>query len=195
MALTNRNNKLIILDRDGVLNDPGDGAVIRAEDWQPIAGSMDAVAFLTQAGYLVVVATNQSGLARGLLRMQDLNEVHAKLHLQVQKAGGRIDGIWFCPHSAEADCDCRKPKTGLITDILDRLNVAAANTWLVGDSLRDLQAIAAAGGHPVLVRTGKGHQTLAAGQLPEHTLVFDDLLAFSQYRLQEDAAAAAKGVV
>ncbi len=195
MALTNRNNKLIILDRDGVLNDTGDGAVIRAEDWQPIAGSMDAVAFLTQAGYLVVVATNQSGLARGLLRMQDLNEVHAKLHLQVQKAGGRIDGIWFCPHSAEADCDCRKPKTGLITDILDRLNVAAANTWLVGDSLRDLQAIAAAGGHPVLVRTGKGRQTLAAGQLPEHTLVFDDLLAFSQYRLQEDAAAAAKGVV
>ena len=190
MGTTTAGNKLIILDRDGVLNPVDEGGVVKSADaWQPIVGSMDAVALLTQAGYTVVVAANQSGLGRGLLSMQDVNDIHSKMHQQVQKAGGRIDGIWFCPHKAAADCDCRKPKAGMIADIFDRLNRDAAHTWLVGDSLRDLQAIEAAGGHPVLVLTGKGKQTLSTEELPENTQVFDDLLAFAQYLVQQEEGA------
>lgn len=190
MATISPGGKLIILDRDGVLNPVDEGGVVKtAEAWQPIAGSMDAVALLTQAGCTVVVAANQSGLGSGLLSMQDVNDIHGKMHQQVQKAGGRIDGIWFCPHKAEADCDCRKPKAGMIADIFDRLNREAGHTWLVGDSLRDLQAIETAGGHPVLVLTGKGKQTLSTEELPENTQVFDDLLAFAQYLVQQEEGA------
>ena len=194
MGAYNQGGKLIILDRDGVINQIGHEVVSNADEWQPIAGSLDALAFLTQAGYRVVVASNESGLGRGVLSMQDLNDIHAKMHQLVQKAGGRIEGIWFCPHSAHSNCLCRKPKAGMIADILDRLSIPARHTWLVGDSLRDLQAIEAAGGHPVLVLTGKGKQTLSAETLPENTQVFDDLLAFSQYLIQQDALAAAEGV-
>ena len=192
MGTTTAGNKLIILDRDGVLNPVDEGGVVKSADaWQPIVGSMDAVALLTQAGYTVVVAANQSGLGRGLLSMQDVNDIHSKMHQQVQKAGGRIDGIWFCPHTAADGCDCRKPLPGMVSDILSRFNAEAADTWLVGDSLRDLQAIAAVGGKPALVLTGKGKKTLVAegDSLPENTQVFDSLLAFSQYLLQNHAEA------
>lgn len=193
MSVQTRNNRLIILDRDGVINRAGSEVIRRADKWVSLPGSLDAIAFLTQAGYTVVVACNQSGIGRGLLSMRELNEIHAKLHQQVQKAGGRIDGIWFCPHGANVDCDCRKPKTGMIKDILDRLSMCAADTWLVGDSLRDLQAIEAVGGHSVLVLSGKGKQTLAAEGLPEDTQVFDDLLAFSQYLIQQENGAVNQG--
>ena len=183
--------KLIILDRDGVINQDRDDFVKSADEWVPIEGSMDAIAFLTEAGYTVAVATNQSGIGRKYFTMQELTEMHNKMHRLAQQAGGVIDGIWFCPHTAADGCDCRKPLPGMVIDILSRFNAEAADTWLVGDSLRDLQAIAAVGGKPALVLTGKGKKTLVAegDSLPENTQVFDSLLAFSQYLLQNHAEA------
>ncbi|MDO4433890.1 MAG: D-glycero-beta-D-manno-heptose 1,7-bisphosphate 7-phosphatase [Alysiella sp.] len=179
--------KLIILDRDGVINHDRDDFVKSPEEWQVIDGSMDAIAFLTQVGYTLVVATNQSGIGRTYFSVETLHEMHAKMHKLVHQAGGEISGIWFCPHLPEHNCDCRKPKSGMIVDILRRFNAEASETYLVGDSLRDLQAIASVGGQAVLVKTGKGMKTLEkdADKLPEHTLVFDDLLAFSQFLIKQ----------
>ncbi|MCS4534151.1 D-glycero-beta-D-manno-heptose 1,7-bisphosphate 7-phosphatase [Neisseria montereyensis] len=180
--------KLIILDRDGVINQDRDDFVKSVDEWVPLNGSMDAIAFLTEAGYTVAVATNQSGIGRKLFTMQDLTEMHNKMHRLVLQAGGRIEGIWFCPHMADDHCECRKPKPGMIIDILDRFKADAASTWLVGDSLRDLQAIAAVGGKPALVLTGKGKKTLAqhGDDLPENTQIFNDLLDFSQYLMRQE---------
>ncbi len=188
--------KLIILDRDGVINHVRDDFVKSADEWVPIEGSMDAVAFLTEAGYTLAVATNQSGIGRNYFTVETLTEMHAKMHRLVQQAGGKIDGIWFCPHTAADNCGCRKPKPGMITDIIERFNAEAADTWLVGDSLRDLQAIDAAGGKPALVLTGKGKKTLESegDNLPANTQIFDNLLAFSQYVMQEKAAREAKEI-
>lgn len=175
--------KLIILDRDGVINHDSDQFIKSADEWIPIAGSLDAIAFLSQAGYTIAVATNQSGIGRKLFTMQTLNQMHSKMHKLVQQAGGEISGIWFCPHTAQDECDCRKPKDGMIRDIIARFDAKASETWLVGDSLRDLQAIASVGGKPVLVKTGKGLKTLTqqTANLPANTLVFNDLMAFSQF--------------
>lgn len=180
MAIVGK-NKLIILDRDGVINVARDTPIDHADAWQPLPGSMDAIALLTQSDYTIVVAANMSGIGRGLISMKAVNEVHSKMHQQIQQAGGHLSGIWFCPHTAVANCACRKPKPGMIEDILDRLSFDAQDTWLVGDALRDLQAIEAVGGHPALVLTGKGKQTLATENLPEDTQVFDDLLDFAKY--------------
>ena len=176
--------KLIILDRDGVINQDRDDFVKSVDEWIPIEGSMDAIAFLTQAGYNIAVATNQSGIGRKYFTVQDLTEMHAKMHRLVRQAGGEIDGIWFCPHTDADHCSCRKPKPGMMEDILNRFNTDARGVYLVGDSLRDLQAIDAVGGLPVLVLTDKGKKTLAAGGLPENTQVFDDLLAFAHHLIQ-----------
>lgn len=110
------------------------------------------------------------------------------MHKLVRQAGGEISGIWYCPHSAEHKCNCRKPKSGMIIDILQRFNAEAEETWLVGDSLRDLQAIAHVGGKSALGETGKGLKTLEneENKLPEHTLVFDDLMAFAQFVIQDE---------
>ena len=180
--------KLIILDRDGVINRDRDDFVKSADEWVPLEGSMDAIAFLAQAGYTVAVATNQSGIGRGLFTMQQLNEMHAKMHKLVHQAGGEIAGIWFCPHTADAGCNCRKPKSGMVEDIIGRFNAKAAEVYMVGDSLRDLQAVAAVGGRPVLVLSGKGKKTLEehAGDLPQGTQIFDDLAAFVQYLMHKE---------
>jgi len=187
--------KLIILDRDGVINQDRDDFVKSADEWIPIEGSMDAIAFLTQAGYTVAVATNQSGIGRKYFTVQDLTEMHAKMHRLVRQAGGEIDGIWFCPHTAAGQRAGRQPKPGMICDILERFKADPAETWLVGDSLRDLQAVDAAGGKPALVLTGKGKKTLSEheNELPENTQIFDNLLAFSQYIMQETAQDRADG--
>ena len=187
--------KLIILDRDGVINHDSDQFIKSPEEWQPIDGSLDAIAFLTQAGYTIAVATNQSGIARGYFNVQTLNEMHAKMHKLVRQAGGEISGVWFCPHTADSQCDCRKPKPGMIYDILERFKADPAETWLVGDSLRDLQAMHEAGGKTALVMTGKGKKTLSEheNELPENTQIFDNLLAFSQYIMQETAQDRADG--
>ncbi len=182
--------KLIILDRDGVINEDRDDFVKSADEWIPLAGSLDAIAFLAQAGYTIAVATNQSGIGRKYYGIQELNEMHNKMHKLVQQAGGQIAGIWFCPHTADDGCDCRKPKPGMVEDIISRFNAKSEDVYMVGDSLRDLQAIAAVGGLPVLVLTGKGQKTLKnhGDELPERTQVFDDLMAFSQFLMHQPSA-------
>jgi D-glycero-D-manno-heptose 1,7-bisphosphate phosphatase len=168
--------KLVILDRDGVINYDSASFIRRPEEWKPLPGSLEAIARLAQAGFHVVVATNQSGIGRGLFEMATLNAIHARMHREVSLAGGRIDAIFFCPHAAEAGCECRKPKPGLLLEIARRFNTSLRDVPCVGDSLRDLQAAAAAGAQPVLVRTGKGERTLAEGGLPAGTRVYADLL-------------------
>ncbi len=176
--------KLIILDRDGVINKDRDDFVKSVDEWEALPDSMNAIALLTQADYTVVVATNQSGIGRGYFTMQDLNAMHVKLHRLVQQAGGEIEGIWFCPHIADDNCDCRKPKPGMVLDILNRFTAAKAEqTYMVGDSLRDLQAIEAVGGRPILVLTGKGKKTLStcADELPEKTQIFENIMDFAKH--------------
>ncbi len=169
--------KLIVLDRDGTINVDSDQYIKSPSEWQPIKGSLEAIARLTQAGWHAVVATNQSGIARGLFDFSTLNAIHDAMHRAVQLAGGRIDAIFFCPHAADADCECRKPKPGLLLEIGLRMNVDLAEVPMVGDSLRDLQAAAAAGARPILVLTGKGRKTRDTGGLPSGTRVFPDLAA------------------
>ncbi len=167
--------KLIILDRDGVINFDSDQYIKSPDEWRPIPGSLAAIARLNQAGYRVVVASNQSGVGRGLFDMSTLNAIHAKMHKLVGQAGGRIEAVFFCPHGADAGCDCRKPKPGLFEEIGLRYHTDLNGVPTIGDSLRDLQAGVAVGCQPYLVRTGKGLRTLAKGGLPEGTQVFDNL--------------------
>jgi len=169
--------KLIILDRDGVINYDSDQFIKSPEEWKPIPGSLEAIARLCQADYRVVVATNQSGIGRGLFDMHTLNAIHDKMHKAVALAGGRIDAIFYCPHTAESDCRCRKPKPGMLEDIAARYNVNFKGVYAVGDSLRDLTSAAKVGAQPILVLTGKGAKTQAAGGLPEGTLIYPDLAA------------------
>jgi len=169
--------KLIILDRDGVINYDSDQFIKNPEEWKPIPGSLEAIARLCQADYRVVVATNQSGIGRGLFDMHMLNAIHDKMHKTVALAGGRIDAIFYCPHTADADCPCRKPKAGMLEGIAARYNVNLQGVPVVGDSLRDLTAGAKMGAQPILVLTGKGIKTQAAGGLPEGTLIYPDLAA------------------
>ena len=173
--------KIILLDRDGVINQDSDKFVKSIDEFILIPGSVDAIANLSQAGFKVVVCTNQSGLGRGLFTMEALNEMHEKLHQSVEQAGGEVDVIMFCPHTAEANCLCRKPKPGMILDICERFNVEdISQVAMIGDSIRDLQAIDNVGGIPILVKTGNGKKTLAKETLPAGTLVFDDLLPASE---------------
>ncbi len=169
--------KLVILDRDGVINHDSDQFIKNPDEWKPIPGSLEAIARLTQADYRVVVATNQSGVGRGLFDMPTLNAIHDKMHKAVMLAGGRIDAVFFCPHAAEANCNCRKPKSGMIEEIAARYNMSMHGVPAIGDSLRDLEAAARLGCQPILVLTGKGVKTQAKGGLPEGTLIYKDLAA------------------
>jgi D-glycero-D-manno-heptose 1,7-bisphosphate phosphatase len=169
--------QLIILDRDGVINFDSDQFIKSPEEWKPIPGSLEAIARLNQAGYRVVVSTNQSGVGRGLFDMPMLNAIHDKMHKACALVGARIDAVFFCPHTAESHCNCRKPKTGMLEEIAARYNVSLSGVPAVGDSLRDLQSAATIGAQPYLVLTGKGVKTQAAGGLPEGTPVFANLAA------------------
>ena len=169
--------KLVILDRDGVINFDSAQFIKSPAEWKPIPGSLEAIARLTQAGYRVVVATNQSGVGRGLFDMDTLNAIHEKMHKAVGAAGGRLDAIFYCPHPADSACECRKPKPGMFKRISETLNVNLKGVPSVGDSLRDLQACTVLGCQPILVYTGKGEKTKADGNLPEGTLEFADLTA------------------
>ena len=167
--------KLVILDRDGVINYDSAEHIKRPEEWKPIPGSLDAISRLNQAGYRVVVATNQSGIGRGLLDVATLNAIHDKMHKALAQTGGRIDAVFYCPHAQDAGCSCRKPKPGLLEDIARRLNVDLSDVPCIGDSLRDLQAAVHLEAQPILVLTGKGTQTKAAGGLPANTRIYADL--------------------
>jgi D-glycero-D-manno-heptose 1,7-bisphosphate phosphatase len=167
--------KLVILDRDGVINFDSDAYIKSPDEWKPIPGSLDAIARLTQAGYHVAVATNQAGVGRGLFEMATLNAIHDKMHRAVGQAGGRIDAVFYCPHPQEANCGCRKPKPGLYEEIGRRFGTSLKGIPCIGDAQRDLEAAAAAGGQPMLVLTGKGEMTRREDKLPPGTLVFKNL--------------------
>lgn len=173
--------KLVILDRDGVINQDSDAYIKGPEEWKPIPGSLEAIARLNQAGYHVVVATNQSGVGRGLFEVATLNAIHDKMHRALAVVGGRIDAVFFCPHAQDAGCACRKPKPGLLEEIASRFNLSLEKAPAVGDALRDLQAAAAVGATPILVLTGKGAKTRKEGGLPEGTLIFADLAETAKF--------------
>lgn len=147
--------KLIILGRDGILNTYRDDHVKSPEEWEPIDGALEAVARLNHAGWHVVVATNQAGIGRGMIDMASLNAVHVHMNRLVQAAGGRIDAVFFCPHTPEAQCECRKPRPGLMLDIGKRYGVELHHVPMACDTLRDLQAAQAAGCEPHLIRCGR----------------------------------------
>ena len=154
--------KLVILGRDGILNEYREGHVTAPEEWHPVPGALEAVARINHAGWHTVVATNQSGIGRGMIDMSAINAVHAHMHQMLQTQGGRIDAVFFCPHTPEADCDCRKPKPGLLLDIGRRYGIDLRHVPMVGDTARDLIAAQAAGCEPHLVLSGRAGKLDAA---------------------------------
>jgi D-glycero-D-manno-heptose 1,7-bisphosphate phosphatase len=152
--------RYVLLDRDGVINHDSDAFIKSPEEWLPIEGSLEAIALLNEHGYQVIVVTNQSGLARGLFDDATLEKIHAKMHRLVGEAGGHIAAIYFCPHGADSECECRKPKAGLLKAFAADFHADLGAIAVIGDSLRDLQAAQVAGAMPMLVKTGKGRQTL-----------------------------------
>ncbi len=168
----------IILDRDGVINQDSDAFIKDPDEWIPIPGSLEAIARLTQAGYRVVVATNQSGVARGLFDLETLEAIHRKMEVEIERHGGRLEGIYYCPHGPDDGCSCRKPKPGLLLQIGLDLNTDLSHAIAVGDSLRDLQAAAAVGSTPVLVLTGKGAKTFAQINPEQDVATYQNLADF-----------------
>ena len=182
--------KLVILDRDGTINSDSDDFVKTSDEWLPLPGALEAIARLNHAGWHVVIATNQSGLGRGLFDVESLNAMHAKMHKLLAVHGGRIDAVFYCPHTAEENCHCRKPEPGLFEQIGERFNVQLSSVPTVGDSLRDVLASAAAGCEPHLVLTGKSEKYRgqnAPEGLPAGTRVHHDLAAFANFILQRSA--------
>lgn len=171
--------KTIVLDRDGVINEDSDAYIKSPDEWLPVPGSLEAIARLSQHGYTIAVATNQSGLARGLFDGEVLAAIHHKMCSMVEEEGGVIDGVFFCPHGPDEGCDCRKPATGLLRQVENEFQCVLPGSYFIGDSIKDLQAAISYGMHPILVRSGKGAGSEAL--LDENGLgdvpVFDDLLS------------------
>ena len=169
--------KLIILDRDGVINQDSDNYIRSPDEWVAIPGSLEAIARLNQAGYQIVVCTNQSGLARGYFDIEILHAIHAKMLKLLAQHGGYIEAIFYCPHGPDQNCDCRKPKPGMLLEAGQRLKADLQESIMVGDTERDIQAAQAAGARGVLVRTGKGEW--AEKKLKNTVSIYDDLAEFS----------------
>lgn len=170
--------ELIILDRDGVINEDSDDYIKSPSEWEPIPGSLEAIAKLNQNDYRVVVISNQSGLSRKLFTIETLNAIHTKMHTHLAQFGGVIDAIFFCPHLPKDACNCRKPKPALYNDVAERLRISLSKVFAVGDKLTDIQAAQSAGAKPVLVRTGKGQSQIDEGLIQEGIPIYDDLAAF-----------------
>lgn len=177
--------KVLVLDRDGVINADSPDYIKSPDEWRPLPGSIAAIARASQAGFTVAIASNQSGVGRGLFDLDTLSAIHDTMIETVEDAGGRIDLIVFCPHRPEVNCDCRKPKAGLLRRIEAELNVKLAGQWAVGDSLRDITAARAVGAVPVLVRTGNGEKTERELTDADDVTVFDDLAAAVNALLDE----------
>ncbi len=173
-------DRYVLLDRDGVINNDSEEFIKSPEEWLPIEGSLEAIALLNEHGFKVVVVTNQSGIARGFFDIAMLEKIHAKMRQLVIEKGGEIDAIYFCPHGPVDDCNCRKPKSGLLKTFAKDKNVHLTGMAVIGDSLRDLQAAQAVGASPILVKTGKGQKTL--NENPDLNLpVFDNLYDAARY--------------
>jgi D-glycero-D-manno-heptose 1,7-bisphosphate phosphatase len=170
-----RQAKLIVLDRDGVINYDSEQFIKSPEEWRPIPGSLEAISRLNHAGFRVVVATNQSGLGRGLFDMATLIAIHEKMYKALSQVGGRVDALFYCPHTADSSCECRKPKPGMLVEIGQRFGIDLTGVPCVGDSVRDLQCAAAVDAQPILVLSGKGEKTLREGDFPKNTVIFPDL--------------------
>jgi D-glycero-D-manno-heptose 1,7-bisphosphate phosphatase len=179
-------NKLVILDRDGVINYDSDEYVKTVDEWIPLPGSIKALGKLTKAGYKIAIATNQSGIARQYFSVETLNDMHKKMMSLATAEGAKIDYIAYCPHGPDDQCDCRKPLPGLIHQIESALNVSAIGCFIVGDSLRDLQAGQAAGLKAALVLTGKGQKTFDKALGLDNVSVFNDLNAFTDQLISQD---------
>lgn len=179
--------KLLILDRDGVINQDSDAYIKSVEEWIPIPGSVEAIAQLSKAGWTVAIATNQSGIARGYYDLATLDAMHARLRELVAEQGGEVGLIVYCPHGPDEGCDCRKPKPGMLKTIADHYAVDLAGVWFVGDSKGDLEAAQAVDCQSVLVMTGKGQKTRNT-PLPANTLIFDDLAAVAAELIHNNAS-------
>ena len=177
--------QLIILDRDGVINEDSDEFIKSPQEWTPIRGSLEAIARLHRAGWRVVVATNQSGIARQLFDLDTLARIHETMHRRVIETGGLIDAVFFCPHGPDDRCACRKPLPGMFHDIAGRLRIDLQGVPAIGDSLRDIQAADAAGATPILVKTGKGFGTVSSPELDPGVAVFDDLYSAVNHLLDK----------
>ena len=178
--------RVVILDRDGVINLDSDNYIRSLDEWIPYPSAIEAIARLSQAGWTIAIATNQSGIARGYYDETTLAAMHAELNRQVTAAGGRVTYIAHCPHGPDDGCNCRKPLPGLLEEIRQALALdTLQGSWIVGDSLRDLQAGAAAGCQQVLVRTGKGQRTEAKGEGLDHAMIFNDLASFVDWLLSQ----------
>jgi D-glycero-D-manno-heptose 1,7-bisphosphate phosphatase len=177
-------SRYVLLDRDGVINYDSEDFIKSPDEWQPIEGSLEAIALLNQHGYQVVVISNQSGLARGLFDEDMLAAIHEKMHRMLAEKNGKITAIYYCPHGADSLCDCRKPKPGLLKKFALDHNVDLKTVNFIGDSLRDIQAAQAVDAKPILVKTGKGELTLMDN--PNLNIpVFENLYAAAQYVLSE----------
>lgn len=168
--------KLIILDRDGVINQDSDEYIKSVDEWEPIPGSLAAMGRLCQAGYTLAVLTNQSGITRGLFDLETLHAMHKKMDRLLEQYGGHVSAIFFCPHGPDGDCNCRKPRAGMYQDLASRFQCDLSGIPSIGDSLRDVQAAVSVGASPILVRTGKGERTLASeAEELRDVPVYDDL--------------------
>ena len=181
--MTSNNSKIIVLDRDGVVNEDSENYIRSPTEWEPITGSIQAMADLTANGFDIVIATNQSGLARGYFSEYDLAKIHTKLLSLVEASGGFITGIFYCPHAPSAGCNCRKPKTGLLERAEAELKISLRGKFFVGDSMNDMQAAEAFEMRPILVRTGKGGRTEKelCGALRGTIPVFDNLSSATKW--------------
>jgi D-glycero-D-manno-heptose 1,7-bisphosphate phosphatase len=178
--------RLVVLDRDGVINHDSKDLIKSPEEWRPVEGSLEAIGLLTGSGFTVAVATNQSGLARGYFSRETLEAIHGKMNAAVTSAGGRIDHIVYCPHGPDDGCDCRKPAPGLLLQLAAHYGVSLRDVPCVGDAQRDLDAAAAVGARGILVRTGKGLNTEASlRESGADAEVFDDLLAAARHLVSE----------
>jgi D-glycero-D-manno-heptose 1,7-bisphosphate phosphatase len=179
---------LVILDRDGVINFDSDAYIKTSDEWKPIPGSLDAIARLHQAGFTLVVASNQSGIGRGLIKLPDLEAINSKMLTAVEAVGGKLAGIFYCPHVPDDHCDCRKPKPGLLWQIEKQFGVTVKGMPAIGDSLRDLEAAQTVGARAILVCTGIGEQTLKQLATPENIEIYTDLAAAATQLIRERKA-------
>lgn len=173
--------KLVILDRDGVINEDSASYIKNPNEWIPIPQSLEAIALLKQNNFHVVIATNQSGVGRGLYDISTLNQIHNKMIKMLQDVGGAIDAIFYCTHTDEDDCNCRKPKIGMLEEIEKRFACSLKKIPAIGDSLRDLKAFRGIGALPILVKTGNGEQTLLDKKYPKNTLIFENLFDAAEF--------------
>ena len=167
--------KIVILDRDGVINQDSVDFIKNPNEWIPIPDSLEAIARLNQHGFNVIIATNQSGIGRGLFDIETMNAINKKMLDLLAQVGGHIDAIFYCPHAEDSNCKCRKPKSGMLEEISTRFGANLKNIPAIGDATRDLEAYQAVGAQPILVKTGKGEETFVSKAYPKNTWIFNNL--------------------